>query len=179
MDCDRVILFLFASKHKGVCCMKQIIYESYLELLHLNEQKADSIQSLFGIYLNKDEPLDLLPGNMTSIHVIQCIGDHEPINHKGISRTMMISKANITKVTRKLQEDRLIRTVKLNDNKKEVYYKLTPEGRKVHDMHMKVHNEKKRAFMNMIEAFSVEEQRTIASFLEKMTESIRHEHDQL
>ncbi|MHC8521142.1 MarR family transcriptional regulator [Rossellomorea sp. H39__3] len=98
--------------------MKQIIYESYLELLHLNEQKADSIQSLFGIYLNKDEPLDLLPGNMTSIHVIQCIGDHEPINHKGISRTMMISKANITKVTRKLQEDGLIRTVKLNDNKK-------------------------------------------------------------
>ncbi|WRU93988.1 MarR family transcriptional regulator [Priestia filamentosa] len=83
---------------------KHLIYESYLQLLHLNEQKVDTVSQTFSHYLDEQEfnQLELLPSNMSSIHVIECIGHNEPINNIGIATKMNLSKANITKITRKL-----------------------------------------------------------------------------
>jgi len=149
---------------------KQMIYESYLQLIHLNEQKADSVSQIFLHYLDEQElnQLELLPSNMSSLHVIDCIGHNEPINNIGIASKMNLSKANITKITRKLTKDELINRFQLADNKKEIYFKLTSKGKRVFALHEKIHNKKKEQFYDLIGTFSEDKQIIILEFLEKM-----------
>ncbi|MFS0879111.1 MarR family transcriptional regulator [Metabacillus niabensis] len=149
---------------------KQMIYESYLQLIHLNEQKADSVSQTFLHYLDEQErnQLELLPSNMSSLHVIECIGHNEPINNIGIASKMNLSKANITKITRKLTKDELINRFQLADNKKEIYFKLTAKGKRVFALHEKIHNKKKEQFYDLIGTFSDDKQIIILEFLEKM-----------
>ncbi|MDQ0226215.1 MarR family transcriptional regulator [Metabacillus niabensis] len=149
---------------------KQMIYESYLQLIHLNEQKADSVSQTFLHYLDEQErnQLELLPSNMSSLHVIECIGHNEPINNIGIASKMNLSKANITKITRKLTKDELINRFQLADNKKEIYFKLTAKGKRVFALHEKIHNKKKEQFYDLIGTFSNDKQIIILEFLEKM-----------
>ncbi len=94
---------------------KELIYEMYVRLLHLNEQKADTDMQAF-VNQATGEQAKLLPKNMTSIHVIDCIGRHEPINNIAIAKKMNLSKANITKITSKLVEADLIKRFQLTDN---------------------------------------------------------------
>ncbi len=149
---------------------KQMIYESYLQLIHLNEQKADSVSKTFLHYLDEQErnQLEQLPSNMSSLHVIECIGHNEPINNIGIASKMNLSKANITKITRKLTKDELINRFQLVDNKKEIYFKLTAKGKRVFALHEKIHNKKKEQFYDLIGTFSDDKQIIILEFLEKM-----------
>lgn len=156
---------------------KQLIYESYLQLLHLNEQKADSVSQTFFHYLDEKElnKIGTLPSNMSSIHVIECIGNHEPINNIGIATRMNLSKANITKITRKLTQDELIRRFQLADNKKEVYFKLTAKGKQVFELHETLHSKKKQQFYDLIDDFSDDKQKIILEFLETIINELRHE----
>lgn len=96
---------------------KQMIYDIYVRLLHLNEQKANtSLQQFLRIPQKSD--VAEIPKNMTSIHVIDCIGQHEPINNAGIARKMNLSKANVTKISTKLIKEEFINSYQLTDNKK-------------------------------------------------------------
>lgn len=96
---------------------KQMIYDIYVRLLHLNEQKANtSLQQFFKEAAEED--VAEIPKNMTSIHVIDCIGQHEPINNAGIARKMNLSKANVTKISTKLIKEEFINSYQLTDNKK-------------------------------------------------------------
>ena len=64
---------------------KQLIYDMYVKLLHLNEQKADTDLKAF-LKQAAESDVKRLPGNMTTIHVISCIGHDEPINNTGIAK---------------------------------------------------------------------------------------------
>ncbi|MFP7416627.1 MarR family transcriptional regulator [Priestia filamentosa] len=156
---------------------KHLIYESYLQLLHLNEQKVDTVSQTFSHYLDEQEfnQLELLPSNMSSIHVIECIGHNEPINNIGIATKMNLSKANITKITRKLIKDELIKRFQLSDNKKEIYFKLTSRGKQVFALHEKLHNKKRDQFYELIDNFSDDKQKVILEFLGKMINQLTEE----
>ncbi|MCF2132264.1 MarR family transcriptional regulator [Priestia filamentosa] len=156
---------------------KHLIYESYLQLLHLNEQKVDTVSQTFSHYLDEQEfnQLELLPSNMSSIHVIECIGHNEPINNIGIATKMNLSKANITKITRKLTKDELIKRFQLSDNKKEIYFKLTSRGKQVFALHEKLHNKKRDQFYELIDNFSDDKQKVILEFLGKMINQLTEE----
>ena len=56
--------------------------------------------------------------NMSDIHTISCIGDHEPINVTSISEKMEFSKATVSRITAKLTEKGLVSKTQLSDNKK-------------------------------------------------------------
>jgi DNA-binding MarR family transcriptional regulator len=153
---------------------KEMIYEMYIRLLHLNEQKADTeLQDFFNQATG--EQLKILPRNMTSIHVIACIGRHEPINNMAIAKKMNLSKANITKITAKLSEADLIKRLQLTDNKKEVYFRLTPKGKQVFELHEAVHKRKEQQFYLFLNSFTDQEQDVILTFLRALTARITEE----
>ncbi|PZD95676.1 MarR family transcriptional regulator [Paenibacillus sambharensis] len=153
---------------------KQMIYELYLRLLHLNEQKADTdIRSFLEEAIGERQTL---PGNMTSIHVVDCIGRHEPINSSTIARKMNLSKANITKISTRLLEEGFIRRFQLTDNKKEVYFRLTPKGRQVFELHEKVHKQKEEQFYTFLDGYSEAELSVILKFMRDMTIRSENEH---
>lgn len=128
---------------------KQLIYDIYVRLLHLNEQKANTSLQQFFKEAAEEDVIDV-PKNMTSIHVIDCIGQHEPINNTRISKKMNLSKANVTKISTKLIKEEFINRYQLSDNKKEVYFKLTRKGRQIFDLHEKLHKKRSWHFTNSL-----------------------------
>ncbi len=147
---------------------KQLIYDMYVKLLHLNEQKADTDLKAF-MKQAAESDVKRLPGNMTTIHVISCIGHDEPINNTGIAKKMNLSKANITKISSKLLKEGLIKRFQLTDNKKEVYFRLTPSGKQVFELHEKLHQQKAEQFDQFLDSFSEKDQSAILKFLQGMT----------
>lgn len=150
---------------------KQEIYDNYLQLLHLNEQKADrDIQAFFK--QAAEEEIQDLPKNMTSIHVIACIGENQPINNITIARKMNLSKANVTKINTKLIQENLITRFQSPNNKKEIYFELTPKGYSLFKLHEKIHDQKEKEFYKFIDTFSNSEQKIILRFLQDMKDQI-------
>ncbi|MGG1230564.1 MarR family transcriptional regulator [Bacillus halotolerans] len=153
---------------------KQLIYDIYVRLLHLNEQKANTALRQFFKEAAEEDVIDV-PKNMTSIHVIDCIGQHEPINNTGIAKKMNLSKANVTKISTKLIKEEFINRYQLSDNKKEVYFKLTRKGRQIFDLHEKLHKKKELAFYQFLDSFSQDEQNAVLKFLEQLTSRLEAE----
>ncbi|MCU5556955.1 MarR family transcriptional regulator [Bacillus cereus] len=154
--------------NKGI---KQKIYGNFLHLLHLNEQKTEKdIETFFK--QAKMEEIEYVPTNMTSIHVIACIGENQPINNITIARKMNLSKANITKINTKLIKENLITRFQSIDNKKEVYYKLTPAGQSLCELHQKIHDQKENEFYQFVDSFSEIEQNAILKFLQNINDKI-------
>ncbi|WP_339234422.1 MarR family transcriptional regulator [Bacillus sp. FSL K6-1012] len=153
---------------------KQLIYDIYVRLLHLNEQKANTSLRQFFKEAAEEDVIDV-PKNITSIHVIDCIGQHEPINNTGIAKKMNLSKANVTKISTKLIKEEFINRYQLTENKKEVYFKLTRKGRQIFDLHEKLHKKKELAFYQFLDSFSQDEQNAVLKFLEQLTSRLEAE----
>ena len=58
-----------------------------------------------------------------------------------------MSKASITKISKKLLALDLIHRTQLNDNRKEVYFRLTPQGKKLFELHRALHEAEEQRFM--------------------------------
>ncbi|OLO18174.1 MarR family transcriptional regulator [Bacillus licheniformis] len=148
---------------------KQLIYDMYVKLLHLNEQKADTDLKAF-LKQAAESDVKRLPGNMTTIHVISCIGHDEPINNTGIAKKNEFIKSKILqKISSKLLKEGLIKRFQLTDNKKEIYFRLTPSGKQVFELHEKLHQQKADQFSRFLDSFSTAEQGAILKFLQGLT----------
>lgn len=133
-------------------------------MLHLNELYTEHEINVFREQAQKLQ-IDILSNNITSVHVIDCIGDHEPINHTGITKRMNLSKASITNISSKLLEMGFIVRSQMNNNRKESYFSLTDKGRQVYQLHQKMHQEKEEGFYQFIDSYSEAELQTIGKFM--------------
>lgn len=140
------------------------LYEQYIRMLHLNELYTEHEINVFREKAQKLQ-IDMLSNNITSVHVIDCIGDHEPINHTGITKKMNLSKASITNISSKLLETGFIEKSQMKNNRKEIYYSLTDKGREVYQLHKKMHQEKEESFYQFIDSYSEAELQTIRKFM--------------
>lgn len=108
---------------------KQLLYEQYIRFLHAYESYKDTEIEHF-LSIAQREAIEKIPRHLTAVHVIDCIGRHEPINSTGIAEAMNLSKASITKIGNKLLEEGFVKRTQMNDNKKESYFRLSPQGKK-------------------------------------------------
>lgn len=143
---------------------KAQLYEQYIRMLHLHELYSEHEINQFREQARKRQ-IDMLSNNITSVHVIDCIGDYEPINHIGITKKMNLSKASITNISSKLLEMGFIAKSQMNKNRKEIYFSLTDKGREVYHLHKKMHQEKEETFYQFIESYSEVELQTITKFM--------------
>lgn len=133
-------------------------------MLHLNELYMEHEIHSFREQARKHH-IDMLSNNITSVHVIDCIGDDEPINHTGIVKKMKLSKGSITNITSKLLGMGFIRSSQRDNNRKEIYFSLTDKGRLVYDMHQGMHREKEEKFYQFMESYTEAELQTIQKFM--------------
>lgn len=107
--------------------------------------------------------------SISEVHCIERIEKLEKANVTSIAREMKMTRGGITKITRKLLEKGFIEKYSLEDNKKEIYFSLTSEGRRVYDKHEILHEEvREREERFFRENFSEKEKSVIADFLEKL-----------
>lgn len=148
--------------------IKALIYEQLLHFSHLHEQRMElelkEIQEMVQL-----RQLKSIPGNLSTIHVLDCIGHYEPINHSAIAEKLKLSKASITKISKKLLELDLIRRTQLNDNRKEVYFRLTLHGKQMYDLHRDLHEEEEQRFMRFLDDYAESELQTIFKFFQGMS----------
>lgn len=154
--------------------LKRLIYGQFLHFSHLVEQ---TVETELDEFADQARLLGLaaFPNNLTSIHVIECIGKHEPINNTSIAEKMNLSKASITKISTKLHAEGYIKRSRLNDNKKEVYFSLTSKGRHVFEAHEAMHAKIDRRFLSILDSFSETELQAVLKFSQKMIDHLNQE----
>lgn len=145
--------------------IKKLLYDRFLHFSHLTEQLFTAEIDVF-TELARTQELNSFPKNLTGIHVIDCIGNHEPINHTSIAEKMNLSKASITKVSTKLHEEGFIKRSQMNDNKKEIYFSLTSKGRQVFEVHAMMHKIIERRFFDVLNVFSESELQAVLKFFQ-------------
>ncbi|WP_235439609.1 MarR family transcriptional regulator [Paenibacillus sp. DMB20] len=136
--------------------LKTAIYENFIQFLHQKEQYENRETGVFIEELRKMiEVVSTL--NMTELHTIACIGELEPINVTSIAEKMNLSKGNTSKVTNKLLKAGWVRKAQLNDNKKEVYFRLTTAGKKLFALHDELHNKEQQRMYKFLDKYSESE----------------------
>ncbi|WP_312430674.1 MarR family transcriptional regulator [Lacrimispora sp.] len=77
----------------------------------------------------------------SEIHCIEYIGKSEDSNVTKLAETFYMTRSGISKITKKLIEKGLIDSYQRPDNKKEIYFKLTEQGKAIYKVHEELHKE--------------------------------------
>src|SRR5690606_35029554 len=91
--------------------------------------------------------------SISSLHVLDVIYMHDGIIGIDIAREMGLTKGAVSKITRKLLEQGLIRKTQLPDNLKEIYFSVTPLGAELAELHRLFHQEKDQKAMELLASF--------------------------
>ncbi|WP_405156847.1 MarR family transcriptional regulator [Paenibacillus sp. FSL K6-0108] len=145
---------------------KQLLYDQFIRFLHVYENHKDTEIEHF-LSIAQRESIDKIPQHLTAVHMIDCIGRHEPINNTGIAEAMNLSKASITKIGNKLLEEGFVKRTKMNDNKKESYFRLSPQGKKIFELHERLHVLEAERFYRSLDKYSESELKIIHQFLQE------------
>lgn len=103
------------------------------------------LEGLRGIYnkltlLNKSEMEVRLKGYTASeVHCIDYIGSHGDANVTKLADSCYMTNGAISKLTQKLMGRGVLESYQQPDNRKEVYFRLTEEGRRVYMIHNELH----------------------------------------
>ncbi|QOS78959.1 MarR family transcriptional regulator [Paenibacillus sp. JNUCC31] len=144
---------------------KQLLYDQFIRLLHVYEHHKDTEIEHF-LSIAQRESIEKIPQHLTAVHMIDCIGKHEPINNTGIAEAMNLSKASITKIGKKLLEEGFVKLTKMNDNKKESYFRLSAQGKKIFELHERLHVHEAEHFYRNLDKYSETELKVIHRFLQ-------------
>lgn len=104
------------------------------------------------------------------LHVIDAIGQLEPVNGASISKEFGIPKGSVSKITRRLLDRGIIRTELLPDNKKEVLFRITPLGREIFTLHQALHKQMDVGIHLFLERYSENELLFFAQGIEDTAE---------
>ncbi|WFR58833.1 MarR family transcriptional regulator [Anaerocolumna sp. AGMB13025] len=122
------------------------------------------MQEYSDVYLHKQDGL-LEEIGLTEVHCIDCIGKTDHPNVTKISEQMRLTRAGISKISKRLLSKGLIESYQEPDNNKEIYFKLTVSGQSVYEEHKKIHNKAQQEWLAIFDHYSTEEQATILRFL--------------
>lgn len=135
-------------------------------MLHKQEDRSKRRESLLLEQIKKSMP-DYEGGlnlSITELHVIQAIGSQEKMNVTSIAKEIGVTKSAISKITGKLLKKELIERYQLEDNQKEVFFRLAPGGESVFAFHERFHTRLERHMREFLGRYSEAE----LEFLEKV-----------
>lgn len=125
------------------------------------------LMNLFVKYMEKQEIISKLTGNeklhgynYSEIHTIAAIGDLAEPNVTRIADYMNVTRGAISKITKKLLEQKVIEAYRLEGNKQKIFFRLTESGQFVYDEHAKRHNlwlKRDSAFIKQFDSETVEQ----------------------
>jgi DNA-binding MarR family transcriptional regulator len=111
--------------------------------------------------------------SLTEVHCIDCIGTIDHPNVTKISGHMSLSRAGISKISKRLLRKGLIESYREPDNNKEIYFRLTGSGRSFYDKHKKIHNEARQEWLTFFERYDDDERSAILRFFTDLDDLFR------
>lgn len=108
------------------------------------EQLITGFRDLYNkmVFLNKFKMEDSLKGYKSSeVHCIESIGRNTDSNVTKLAESFYMTRGAISKITKKLIQKGIIESYQKPDNKKEIYFKLTEQGKSIYKVHEELHKE--------------------------------------
>lgn len=142
------------------------------------EQLIINFRDLFDkmVWLNKSKMEDSLKGYTSSeVHCIESIEKNVDSNTKKLSESLYMTRGAISKLTKKLIKKRLIESYQKPDNKKEIYYRLTEQGKEVFRIHEELHKAFQERDKVVFEQITEEQFDNMLSFVEKYSRHLDRE----
>ncbi|NQX69598.1 MarR family transcriptional regulator [Paenibacillus alba] len=94
------------------------------------------------VWLNKDKMEDSLKGYKPSeVHCIEYIEKNADSNVTKLAESFYMTRGAISKLTQKLIKKGLIISYQKSENKKEIYFRLTEQGKVIYKIHEDLHKE--------------------------------------
>lgn len=112
--------------------------------MNKQEQVMLNFRDLFNklVWVNKSKMESSLQGYKPSeVHCIEFIEKNADSNVTKLAESLYMTKGAISKLTKKLIEKGLIKDYQKANNKKEIFFRLTKQGRVIFDIHEKLHKE--------------------------------------
>ena len=103
---------------------------------------------------------------LSEIHAIDCIGKNRLPNAKFLAEELDLTKGAISKISAKLSDKGFIQGKRLEDNKKEIYFTLTIQGKEIFKAHKKVHDIENEKIKTILEQYKKDELQIINNFLD-------------
>ena len=140
------------------------------------EQLNSFLVDVFG-RINKIEERAMAGGlgsavSITEIHIIEKIGDREPVRMSEVARSIGVTLATLTVACDKLVAKGLVRRVRSQEDRRVVNIMLTDKGRAAYEYHKDFHE---RMIASLVDTLSPEQTALLAQSLEKLQDFFRHE----
>lgn len=107
----------------------------------------------------------------SEIHMIEAIDNYKNVNASKLAATMGITNGAVNQVAKKLIKKGLIEPYKMDDNKKDIYYRLTNQGQVANLAHSNYHKQQYIHIEQFVDSLSSEKIATITDFLSELIDS--------
>jgi DNA-binding MarR family transcriptional regulator len=140
------------------------------QAMNKEEQVITGFRDLFNklVLLNKFKMEDSLKGYKSSeVHCIEYIGRNVDSNVTKLAESFYMTRGAISKLIKKLIEKGIIESYQKPDNKKEIYFRLSEQGKVIYKIHEKLHKEFQERDKAVFEQVTEEQFDSMLSFVEK------------
>ncbi|MCU5548240.1 MarR family transcriptional regulator [Bacillus cereus] len=138
--------------------------------MNKEEQVMNGFRELYNklVWLNKDKMEEGLKGVKSSeVHCIEYIENNADSNVTQLAEAFYVTRGAISRMTKKLIQKGLVESYQKSENKKEIYFKLTEQGKEIYKIHENLHKEFQERDKAVFEQVTEEEFDSIISFVEK------------
>jgi len=108
----------------------------------------------------------------SEIHFIDAVGTEDAVNASQLSEKLGVSNGAITQVADKLSEKGLIKKYKKDTNRKEVYFRLTEQGKVAYENHKNFHRSLREKITAYLEGLSPKQIEGILGLLSVSDENL-------
>ncbi|SHJ70713.1 transcriptional regulator, MarR family [Clostridium cavendishii DSM 21758] len=133
----------------------------------------ETILNLFKNIYEKQNELSILTDSklfnaysISEVHTIDLIGSKEKFNGVLIADELKLTRSAVSKILSKLRKNGLIESYKNDENKKEIYYKLTAAGLEIYNSHQKSHRDWEERELKFFKCIDITKKKIINEFLE-------------
>jgi len=140
------------------------------QAMNKEEQLIMGFRDLYNkmVFLNKFKMEDSLKGYKSSeVHCIEYIGKNVDSNVTKLAESFYMTRGAISKITKKLIKRGIIESYQKPDNKKEIYFRLTEQGKVINKVHEELHKEFRERDKAVFEQVTEEQFDSMLSFMEK------------
>ncbi|HDR3327778.1 MULTISPECIES: MarR family transcriptional regulator [Bacillus cereus group] len=138
--------------------------------MNKEERVMNGFRELYNklVWLNKDKMEEGLKGFKSSeVHCIEYIENNADSNVTQLAEAFYVTRGAISRMTKKLIQKGLVESYQKSENKKEIYFKLTEQGKEIYKIHEDLHKEFQERDKAVFEQVTEEEFDSIISFVEK------------
>lgn len=136
--------------------------------MNKEEQVIRGIRDIYNkmVFLNKFKMEESLKDFTSSeVHCIEYIGKNVDSNVTKLAESFYMTRGAISKMTKKLIQKGVIEIYQKQDNKKEVYFRLTEQGKVIYNIHEELHGEFRERDKVIFEQVTEEQFESILSFV--------------